>query len=491
MTLRAVGSAAQRAAWLTCVLFAGCTRVLASDGGGEIEPPRGERRVRVADVAVPEGYRVQVVAKGLTFPTSVTFDDRGRVYVTESGYSYGEVFLPARLVRIDGLERATTIAESPNGPWTGVVFHDGAFYVAEGGVVQGGRILRITPDGSVTALVENLPSLGDHHTNGPAIGPDGNVYFGQGTATNSGVVGPDNADFGWLKRHRAFHDVPCQDVSVTDAAFESENPLTEDDDDRVTTGPFAPFGTRPQPGQVIRGRVPCSGAVMRVPKEGGAVELVAWGFRNPFGLAFAPDGALWVTDNGYDERGSRPVYGAPDLLWRVQPGRWYGWPDFVGGDPAWSEHYRPAGRDTAHRLLADHPDDPPVPSARLGVHSSSNGFDFSRNPTFGYVGQAFIAQFGDQAPTVGDVRDPVGFKVVRVEVDRGVIHDFAVNRAGAGPASRLGDGGLERPVAARFNPRGTALYVIDFGVLTMSDRGSNPKPRTGVVWRISRESEGT
>ncbi|MDC4226475.1 MAG: hypothetical protein MPW15_20070 [Candidatus Manganitrophus sp.] len=114
----------------------------------------------------------------------------------------------------------------------------------------------------------------------------------------------------------------------------------------------------------------------------------------------------------------------------------------------------------------------PSRSHLLGVHSSSNGFDFSRNPQFGYVGQAFIAQFGDQAPVVGKVLSPVGFKVVRVDVETGVIDDFAVNKGKTnGPASRIGGGGLERPVAARFNPNGTALYVVDFGVLTMGEGG--------------------
>ncbi|HET6527998.1 MAG TPA: hypothetical protein VFG39_04535 [Balneolaceae bacterium] len=42
---------------------------------------------------------------------------------------------------------------------------------------------------------------------------------------------------------------------------------------------------------------------MRIPIEDGPVELVAWGFRNPHGLAFSPDGILYVTENGYDVRG--------------------------------------------------------------------------------------------------------------------------------------------------------------------------------------------
>jgi hypothetical protein len=104
------------------------------------------------------------------------------------------------------------------------------------------------------------------------------------------------------------------------------------------------------------------------------------------------------------------------------------------------------------------------------------------------VGQAFVAQFGDMAPNVGKVLRPVGFKVVRVDVTTGGIEDFAVNKGRAnGPASWVGGGGLERPVAARFDPSGTALYVVDFGVMTVTSKAPAPQPGTGVLWRITRE----
>jgi hypothetical protein len=87
------------------------------------------------------------------------------------------------------------------------------------------------------------------------------------------------------------------------------------------------------------------------------------------------------------------------------------------------------------------------------VHSSADGFDFSRERTFGYPGDAFVAEFGDMAPVVGKVEAPVGFRVSRVELEGGIIHPFAVNKGRRdAPASKLGTGGLERPIAARFNP---------------------------------------
>ena len=214
--------------------------------------------------------------------------------------------------------------------------------------------------------------------------------------------------------------------------------------------------------------------------------------RSPYGLAFSPGGTLYVTENSYDVRGSRPVWGAGDLLWSISSndrGKWYGWPDYHGSTPLTkADHYGAPFRNRAPKfLLAEHPNEPPDPVVKFGVHSSSNGIDFSRDGKFGYVGQAFVAQFGDMSPTVGKVLQPVGFKVVRVDVNSGTIDTFAANRQGPGPASRLKRGGLERPTAVKFSPDGDALYVVDFGVVTMTKNGPTPRERTGVLWRITKE----
>lgn len=381
--------------------FYGCYSLRGSSGGGEttFNPPRV---VTPSDIQVPEGYRIEPVATGLTFPTGVAFDDQGGIFVVESGYAYGEVWTEPRLLRIlPGGGTSIIAGGGKNGPWTGVAYHQGNFFVAEGGVLEGGRILRITPAGEVTPIVTGLPSMGDHHTNGPAVGPDGWIYFSQGTATNSGVVGEDNAQFGWLKRRPDFHDTPCTDLILSGENHVSKNPLSESSG-KVSTGAFVPFGTPTRRGDLIKGKVPCSGAIMRVRPQGGNLELVAWGFRNPFGLAFSEDGRLFVTENQYDERGSRPIYGAGDLLWEVKPGQWHGWPDYHGVDAVYEgDRYRSPGDDRPRRLLDIHPGKPPLPVAVFGVHSSSNGFDFSRSPSFGHVGQAFVAQWGDEAPTTG------------------------------------------------------------------------------------------
>jgi hypothetical protein len=70
-----------------------------------------------------------------------------------------------------------------------------------------------------------------------------------------------------------------------------------------------------------------------------------------------------------------------------------------------------------------------------------------------------------------------------------VIHDFAADTGPEnGPASREHRGGLERPMAVRFSPDGSSLYVVDFGVLEVG-KAITPYERTGVIWRITKEGQ--
>lgn len=468
-------------------LISSCYRILPSKGGGQLAYKPAREKIDPADVIVPEGYKVEVVSTGLTYPTAVTFDEDGVPYVIEAGYSYGEEFLHPKLIRIEADGTKNIIATGDiNGPWNGITYHDNNFYVAEGGELEGGKILRISKGGDIEVLLEDLPSLGDHHTNGPVI-KEGYIYFAQGTATNSAVVGNDNAEFGWLKRFNDFHDIPCEDIVVNGKNFETQNVLTENVDDVAVTGPFSPYNSKVEAEQVIKGAVPCNGAIMRIPLNGGDVEVVAWGLRNPYGLALAPDQELYITENSFDVRGSRPVWGTGDNLWKVEEGMWYGWPDFIGGVPI-SKIEVPGEKDP-QPVMAQYPNDPPHPVARLGVHSSSNGFAFSHNDDFGFKGYAFVAQFGDMAANVGKVLSPVGFRVIRVDVGNGIVEDFALNRVSRnGPASLLESGGLERPVDVAFNPGGDALYIVDFGIMQITkDSEIIPYQETGVLWKITKE----
>ncbi len=157
-------SVAKRSASIVLLLaivfgVGGCYVLHASRGGGQVRF-QGVRSIDPGDVAVPEGYRVEVVADGLTYPTGIAIADDGTLYVTEAGYAYGAEPGRARLLEIapDGSSRV--LAESDNPPWNGITLNDGVLYVA-GGHVREGEVLRVSMEGRVTPLVTELPSLGD------------------------------------------------------------------------------------------------------------------------------------------------------------------------------------------------------------------------------------------------------------------------------------------------------------------------------------------
>lgn len=450
---------------------------------------RGTRRFTPDDVLLPEGYSADVVASGLTAPVHACFAPDGALYVTESGHKAES---PPRILRLDRATGATRVVVEfsgdhaiPSGAATGATWHDGALFVA-----NTDRLLRVDPaSGDVADVVTDLPGRGDHQTNHPLLGADGRLYWGQGSVTNMGVVGADNFGYEWLPKFPHLHDVPAVDVILAGRNYDVPNvlgnPLR-----KARSGAFVPFGTPTQPGQRVAGSVRASGAILSCRPDGSDLRVVAWGLRNPYGLAFHPDGRLFATEHGADERGARWIVGDLDDLYEIREGAWYGWPDFASGirldDPAWG-----VGGVGREPVLAEFPDpNPPAPVATFESHAGANGVDFSRSAQFGFEGQAFVALFGDLAPvTTPRQVVPAGFKVVRVDPSSGRITNFAVNRV-QGPASKLFHGGFERPSHCLFGPD-AALYVVDFGEIKLAPEkgGIRIKQGTGAVWRIRRLPE--
>jgi glucose/arabinose dehydrogenase len=448
---------------------------------------RGERRYDPGDILLPEGYRAELVAGGFTAPVHATFGPDGEMYLTESGH---KADAPPRIYRLDVAsgERSLVVEFSgdhaiPTGAATGSVWLDGALYVG-----NTDRVLRVDPaSGTITEIVTGLPGLGDHHTNHPVVGPDGRLYWGQGCVTNMGVVGADNFGYEWLPKFPEHHDVPGGDIVLAGRDHEVPNVLGNPLE-KATTGAYVPFGTSTVAGQRITGSVKASGSVLSCLPDGSDLRVVAWGLRNPYGICFHPDGRLFVTEHGSDERGARWIIGDYDDFYEIRDGAWYGWPDFASGirldDPRWG----PGGLGR-EPVLSEFPDpEPPMPAASFETHAGANGFSFSPDGSFGFEGQAFVALFGDLAPiTTPRQIVPAGFKIVRVDPDTGTIQDFAVNRT-QGPASKLFHGGFERPSHCVFGPDGS-LYVVDFGEIKIAPEkgGIRMKQGTGAVWRIRRD----
>ena len=413
---------------------------------------------------------LELVADGLSFPTSLTFDPTGIAYVGEAGLPFGGAPAGGRVWRLEPHGNRRLLADGLAPPVNGLTFYDDGLYVSAAG--PPGRISRLEIDGRRGVIVDDLRGPGNYHTNMVAFGPDGRLYFSQGAMTNTGIIGLDAYELGWLRRLPHAHDLPGHDLVLVGINVETPDPLSDRPDARALTGAFVPFGTSTEPGQRITARLPCTAAMMRCNPDGTDLELVAWGLRNAFGLGFLPDGRLLAIDQGADDRGSRPVGNAPDALYDVRPGAWYGWPDFVGGDPITDPRYRPARGPAPTFLLANHDALPPPerPLLRFPPHAAAVKFAVAP-PESAWAGQLFVALFGDEAPMTAPPGPHVGRGVARIDPT-----DWSLHPVLSGP--------FARPIDVRFGPTDGALYVLDFGRFEMSERGVVAERETGALWRL-------
>ncbi|HYC86913.1 MAG TPA: PQQ-dependent sugar dehydrogenase [Chryseosolibacter sp.] len=474
--------------------------------------PKEMPRVPAPDAAaawVPEGYKAEIFMKDLVWPSSIEFDENGNTYVAEAGYVYGDPFAPARIFMIGKDGAINLYADGFNGPITDILWHEGLLYVS-----HRGKISSVSRGGVVKDLVTGLPSHGDHFNNEMAIGPDGKLYFGQGTATNAGVVGLDNSyPFVWLLLHPDVHDVPVRDIELTSESFLTPHPnnvlarqgrllsfgadvayavssvvnRNKNTSMLVRTRAFQPFGEK---ARVIQGQMKANGTILRVNTDGSGLEMYAWGLRNPYGLKWAPDGQLYVSDNGYDERGSRPIAHASDNIYQVKHGAWYGWPDYSSGIPVTDRRFRPERGPKPKFLMENHP---PVekPWMVRPENAAVTKFDFSISDSFGFKGQMFLAEFGSGAPLTADNSNRNGYTVVRIDPKTREAYPFLANKI-KGPSGEefVTTAGPRHPVEVKFSRDGNSMYVVDIGVIGFELAGAGPfplpSPGTGVIWKITK-----
>lgn len=415
--------------------------------------------------ALEEGYKLEKIIDGLTYPNNLEFAD-GKVYFTEAGFSYPYLFATPSVSRLTSDGKQEVLSKDFNKPLIGLKWYKDHFLITHRSVLS-----KLSTDGTREDLIDDLPGTGDHHTNHIVI-KDDKVYFGQGAATNAGVVGPDNLEFGWLKDYRDFHDVPAKDIRLTGINFRSRNPFNPLE--TIETGAFLPYGASSSEGQVIKGQVKSTSVIYRCNPDGSDLEVYAWGIRNPHALALSPDGKVYTVSQGMDDRGVRPFH-SPDSLYEIKQDAWYGFPDYYSGIPVTELAKQKEVDNQVGFIMAEHPE-LTEPLHRFPDHTAAVYLEFSSGTDFQFDdNEVYVAEFGAGAPlTTGGHKSGAGFKISRFNLNTKDANDFYINRnPGAGGK------GIERPVAIRFSPDGKTMYVVDFGILMT--------PKTGAIWMITKE----
>src|SRR5438876_963179 len=116
------------------------------------------------------GCQIELVAGDFSFPTSITFDLQGSLYLAESGLPFGGEASGGRIWKITSDRNRTLIKEGLRAPVNGLTYYEGHLYVSEGG--HPGRISRLDLKGNQEVMLDDLPGPGNYHTNMVVIGPD-------------------------------------------------------------------------------------------------------------------------------------------------------------------------------------------------------------------------------------------------------------------------------------------------------------------------------
>src|SRR5687767_9780002 len=413
--------------------------VLAVAGGGcgptPVQVPPAERvTLDRRYVEYPADTEFTEVVRGLTGPIDVEFDKDGTMVVVEGGIGGREPRLFA--VKPDGTQfdiypvgRRFPVSLFNKGfqiygPVGGIaVSGDGTVYCSHRDENGLGVITAFKYDGTHRDVVGGLPARGDHGMGDVAIGPGGRLWFACGSATNSGVVGGDNWDVGWVKQYPLFSDRPFTDMKLRGYRFDSPNPRAGlfGGADVARTGPFQAFGVS------NLSRVPRvrddrpTAAVYSCSSGGGGLRVEAHGVRFARGIAFDEYGNPYMTNQGMQLRGTRPITDDPDALLLVISGTWYGWPDYSTDlAPVDEPRFQPQSERVMRMVIAsgyrdisfliDHdasnsPDRlfrprrtllaatfQPLSGASLFAFVPGNG------PLSAFRGQAVVALSGDRAP---------------------------------------------------------------------------------------------
>jgi len=194
---------------------------------------------------------------------------------------------------------------------------------------------------------------------------------------------------------------------------------------------YAPYANRAMSG---------SGSLIRL-LDGGKVEEVAYGFRNPLGWCIGTDGETYYTDN-------QGEWVATNKLCRIEPGRFYGFPN-----PEQKQHaQKPFGKAAVW-----------VP---YGWAHSINGVtcDATEGKFGPFAGQFFLAEL------------MFGGAIIRAAVE-------TVNGQAQGCCFPFWGKGLLGPVVLTFDPKGR-LWV---GSIT--EPGWMAQPDRGAVYRLQFTGE--
>lgn len=236
-------------------------------------------------------------------------------------------------------------------------------------------------------IINNIPNFGDYN-NVRLLATDKYLYISIGAVTNNGIVGKDNK---WINENPYNFDVTPKNITLKGINFGDEN-----------TGAFVSYKTPNIKGQIIPGHFPGNSSIVIYNIKTDAAETFAWGIRDVTGMDFNKSGKIIAAVGGMEDRGDRPVKGDNDYVYEIDKGKWYGWPDYSGGDPIDSPKFKNRNR----RILDKVPNiNPPAPIYEYDKVSALDTLAVDRNGFLGLQNSVFVYDKNDNSIVKMHVND--------------------------------------------------------------------------------------
>jgi glucose/arabinose dehydrogenase len=377
-----------------------------------------------AQLRVPPGFEVKLLASGLDQPRLIRGAPNGDIFVAESAPGRIRVLRPAdsgdevsrNEVFASGLKQPFGIAFYPKGndpQWVYVANTDSVVRFP----YRNGN-LRASEKAEI--IVPTLPAGVGHWTRDIAFSQDETkMFISVGSASNAAET-------------KGTFDVasPRQWMTVLGGWIKAMLYGAERETDRAV--------------------------VLVSNPEGNGRHIYASGIRNCVGMAVhSTTGDLWCSTNERDGLGDDLP---PDYITRVHEGGFYGWPWYYIGaheDP----HHKDARPELKEKVI--------TPDVLIQPHSASLQMTFYNGEQFPseYRGNAFSAEHGSWNRT-----EPTGYKIIRIIVKDGVptgeYEDFVTGFV-------IDDAHVwGRPVGVAEAKDGSLLFSED---------------GNGTIWRVTRQ----
>ncbi|MDS0525762.1 hypothetical protein NNC19_08735 [Clostridium sp. SHJSY1] len=256
-----------------------------------------------------------IITKGLEKAKAITTDDKGYVYI-----AYSDAI---KSINNDGKEKILYKNKD-------ISIEDIAYYNNELIFIANDSLQSFSlENASVDILYSGIPQSGNG-INRRLLVNKNTLFLSVGAITNSGITEGNTFDL-----------TPI-DITLTGINYGNQK-----------TGAFKKSGEKSEPGEKISKTTIGNAALYSFNLDNKSIKLYASGIRGITGMDIDSKNNIVAIFSGMKNEGLRPINRDKDYIYKVIKGKWYGWPDFSGGDPITSPRFK--GNELVKNLIQNPP----------------------------------------------------------------------------------------------------------------------------------------